>query len=435
MNRSKLLDYTLYGNPLSIITQYLDCKDIHTLKMTNPKFNKKIGINHLQQIIKIKFEALLESLLGEQSNTFYELLQKDNASISGSCILQLLLDEQWNNTDIDIYICGKNLKNQNNDMYDFLKNTNLFEIKTVTSYDKVLPTETCLITKLHNFTFKNKISHIIKFQIIKIGFDEKNIKNIEYKYEEPDQKIHHNAIDHYDFNTCKNMIYFDNNEFHFKIDNPDDVFNKFTSNINIKNKAYMNSLFSRVIKYSNRGFTFGDHDFKCKVLEYYIAKYVDLISFVFCNLKFNDLQNLKNNEKNIYGHMKCHQNCLFRLLFDNKIQHYHVIISQQRGVPYIYNSDHPNITEENTIIHINNENDIFCEQTIEKYKKDTKVTYRSIRFLNYNVDLNFNFIDYYKVKFDEEVNQCVEYECESDEEVNQCIEYEYNKYDGADGLM
>lgn len=52
----------------------------------------------------IKFEKRLESIFGEETDTFKSLLNETGAVISGSIIVQSILREEWKNSDIDIYI-------------------------------------------------------------------------------------------------------------------------------------------------------------------------------------------------------------------------------------------------------------------------------------------------------------------------------------------
>jgi len=414
MNKSKLLDYTLYGNPLSIITKYLDCKDINNLKNTNPKFNKRINFKNLQDVVQNKFETLLESLLGGHFNKFYELLKQCNATISGSIILQLLLNEQWADSDIDLYICGSKDK-CNNSIIDFLTDTQLFKIKTFNSYNNMLPTKICQITEIYDFTFKNKMSYVNKIQIIKIGYDKETydehpdynedyikLDYIKLDYIEPDAKLNQTIVDHYDFDVCKNMIYYDNNGFNLKINSLNNVFNKCISNINILDGGYMNSSFMRIIKYNHRGFTFDNHAIKCKILENYCIKYYKLLSVDFND---NNYTLVKNNDNGIITYsngktgiklMKCHNNCLFGIFFKDQIKHYHVCdYLKGKPNPYVYCSDNITITEENSMIYINNNNNFL---NFAEFKRLIQGNYprrftTSIDYNQYNIDKDLRIIN------------------------------------------
>jgi hypothetical protein len=79
---------------VSIIAEYLPMDDI--LKMDN-KIN-------WQPIAYARVMAKLNEIFGAKTTDFVRALQESNAVISGSFVLQALLNENWQDSDIDIYI-------------------------------------------------------------------------------------------------------------------------------------------------------------------------------------------------------------------------------------------------------------------------------------------------------------------------------------------
>src|SRR5437868_9219660 len=69
---------------------------IITCKLFHLKFNIKSNL-----IYEINFR--LNKIFGDKTDDFKQLLKDTNSVISGSFIIQCLLNEYWN-TDIDIYI-------------------------------------------------------------------------------------------------------------------------------------------------------------------------------------------------------------------------------------------------------------------------------------------------------------------------------------------
>lgn len=95
------MSYNLTSDCIYHISQFLNCKDIYNLSMIN-KTSKR----------KIKYvSALIQSLLNKLSfldsdklNIFINLLKKYKCVIYGSIVLQAIMDVNYDDSDIDIYV-------------------------------------------------------------------------------------------------------------------------------------------------------------------------------------------------------------------------------------------------------------------------------------------------------------------------------------------
>lgn len=98
------MDLILHGDIFtSHIYQNLSIINIYNLSLTCKAYsniNKIKLVDRLNEIINIR----LEKIFGDKISEFYSILQNTGGIISGSYILQCILNEKWDNSDIDIYI-------------------------------------------------------------------------------------------------------------------------------------------------------------------------------------------------------------------------------------------------------------------------------------------------------------------------------------------
>src|ERR1700722_4295200 len=96
----------LYGDPFNyVIIKYLYPIDLYNLCLTNKKFNMMLK-NKIKKSIISEIENRLKNIL-DNFLEFQEFLNKSSSIISGSFIIQCILGEYWNNSDIDIYVPTK----------------------------------------------------------------------------------------------------------------------------------------------------------------------------------------------------------------------------------------------------------------------------------------------------------------------------------------
>ena len=233
--------------PLDIIQneigKYFTTIDIYKLAITMPQFRSIYFASLIKRLIIKEITNRLKLMMGNKYEDFVKLMKELHGFISGSFIIQCMLNEKWDNSDIDIYIpiIGNNVTKRIyqsrylcSDMDDFM-------------YNDLGIINGCV--DLYSPEVNNKIKYVrnyenneIKFQIIGIEY-EKNINSI------------HEFVNYtFDFDICKNIYCF-NNEDDIIICNINDVLTKNT-NFNCKELWTLSIL--RYMKYSKRGFKFNN---------------------------------------------------------------------------------------------------------------------------------------------------------------------------------
>lgn len=194
---------SLYLDNINEIIRYLDRKELYYLSQTSTFFHKLVQFD---QVIINSIHNKLKNILNEHYDHFMELMIDNNAFISGSFIIQCILNEDWSNfsgkTDIDVYVpYYKNntrvLTFADGTMYyyntledyifsimrhDLYTDDSPCKRYTMRKNDKDLPT----ITNVRSYDNPNGVN----IQIISISRDDMNF-----------------ADHHFDFNICKNMYY------------------------------------------------------------------------------------------------------------------------------------------------------------------------------------------------------------------------------------
>jgi len=83
----------------------------YNLKLCNKLWNKYITLSMIKESIIKEINTRLLAILGDKYNDFIEILNITKAVISGSFIIQCILGEHWEDSDIDIYFPTINNKN------------------------------------------------------------------------------------------------------------------------------------------------------------------------------------------------------------------------------------------------------------------------------------------------------------------------------------
>jgi hypothetical protein len=221
------MEQTLFGDPFCHIKSCLSPKCLYELSQT---------CSHYQHLgSKIEFETTLykeinrrlKFIFNDQYEDFKMAMKESGAAISGSFILQCLLGETWNDSDIDIYLqknedtlplspYGYDISKIENILYSFMKlteatNKHIYqthiqsEIKFVRTYERdimklALPLINCRGIETRDAQYKCmkqiKSSHKrrIKIQVIHTTSQIKNMYNF--------------IQSHSDFDICKNIYYF-----------------------------------------------------------------------------------------------------------------------------------------------------------------------------------------------------------------------------------
>jgi len=243
----EITTYLDHGNTNKISLAY-ECGDDDLIKYCNLKsdFHSKI-------ITRLELLGLADAA------QFIEIIKNTGGCIAGSLILQLLLNEYWPTSDIDIYTQDvKNLSAEIFKLYPLdgvkiisrqgyagtvLVNTGGRAIpRPLYEYRDPKPIN---IGKVFDFNYSDKL----KIQIIEMNDNTTDFNNHMLNYIKRT----------YDFDFCKNM--YNGNELY--IIKPQSIINKVTD---LNNLECPSCDLSRIIKYTNRGFTINNVDKYCSKL-------------------------------------------------------------------------------------------------------------------------------------------------------------------------
>jgi hypothetical protein len=216
---------------------------LYELKLSNKSFNDSITLDVIKTSIIKEINRRLSIIFGDELNNFKTTLDKSKSIIAGSFVLQCILGEYWDKSDIDIYYpIAININNNNtnniinffgskefayNDLENFFINLPIikFTVKHVTNYAGDAVT-------IRDFESCNTG---VKIQIVE--------KEMPKNYDDINSYIN----TYFDFDVCNNMFYHENGIDKIKISNLESIFNKI-----IQSKR--DSTMDRYEKYSNRGF-------------------------------------------------------------------------------------------------------------------------------------------------------------------------------------
>lgn len=285
----------------NVIVNYLKMKDLFNLKFVCQVFRRKFTDGYLMKRIKKIIENRLKVIFGSTYNEFVVAMFKSKAILSGSFVLQCIIGEQWDNSDIDIYVSSKQSEYQSSNLplHKYL----LTQIETAKdkelSYGNYNSVYERIIDCVTNY--KNCGPMKSKIQVVRIETSKK-----------------YSLIDHtYNtgFDVCKNRLYYDKNgKIHLYLKNYKEAINK-SSTFTIEN---VNDFFYRIEKYSKRGFFFK-------------PKYDRLLYLEFLYLKFSHDHIIKTSfDEDTYvklyhtNKLNCGVNCPVKLLYRN-VRHYHLI--------------------------------------------------------------------------------------------------------------
>lgn len=155
-----LKEDVLYGDPFRyVISTFLSPRELYRLRSVNRMYRHLITDNLIYETTILEINRRLSQILGDHLENFYQVLQQVDGGISGSLILQCLLGESWEGSDIDIYLPHRHDWNQETLVDGFLRQVLGTQPEMVNSY-------------LFNMKCENRIrEHTIqetRFQVIVI---------------------------------------------------------------------------------------------------------------------------------------------------------------------------------------------------------------------------------------------------------------------------
>lgn len=321
VNMTDPLSNVFYGNVFdNIIIDYISVRDIFNLKFVNRSFRQRITESVIMKIIKTRIERKLKVILKNNYDAFVNAMAKSKAILSGSFILQCILNEKWSNSDIDIYVDKEN--------------ENFFHkcISSITSFsdfdygDMYGQAFNSIIHNIKNF-FIDPDNNLHKPNIG--PFDETKQYFVKIQVVTIKTSKEYSLIDHtYNtgFDVCKNRLTYDKHgKMQLYLKNYKEAITK-TTTFTIQT---VDDFYYRVEKYSKRGF-------------YFKPKYNKLLYLEYLYLHFSMIHVLRTDfDEKIYyklGNKECGNNCAIKLFFRNR-RHYHSCENGEVGYTTVENND------------------------------------------------------------------------------------------------
>tara|TARA_R100001163_G_C5068138_1_gene207987 strand:- start:7269 stop:8369 length:1101 start_codon:yes stop_codon:yes gene_type:complete len=240
----------IFGAPFLSLSKYLDNSTFYKLSIIFPEIKDYIYHEYKQSII-CKIEKKLDQILGDTD--YRKLMIGEKLVMSGSFILQIILNTEWKYSDIDIFniIDSSEEKSENFKLY--LNNKS----KRV-SGDRVryggYNDKKNKIKEVFDYTINNGSTIQVIKQIIEKGHPLNFNDKIQY------------ILKDFDIDVCKNVFYYDENSRpQLFINYACRIFQKEIKDIFIKDKQFQN-IDDRLNKYKNRGFKFDNIDAFKKII-------------------------------------------------------------------------------------------------------------------------------------------------------------------------
>lgn len=257
-------------------------------------------MNEINNFFETKMNEKFDKVFGEYKTQVYDIFEKTNCIISGSIIPQILLNEEWSFSDIDIFYFDKDCKN----VYDAMYFPDNKIITIIDNFDfKLVNQPSCIYQTLfdfnndHSFTVMTNTGIEINGETIQficicypevctesdgniVSYNQYNHFNPfldeldVVKYENKDKRpINYGTgymelinllTANFDYDICKNFVRFENGKMICHFNNIDAILTKtFSCNIIYERKYELDALFnnnSRKLKYLKRGFTFAGYE-------------------------------------------------------------------------------------------------------------------------------------------------------------------------------
>ncbi len=184
-------------------------------------------------------DKIFRDIFNDRVDKFKYILEKTSAIISGSVVIQTILDEKWNDSDIDIYIPVGNMTYESpSENPSSLLEKWLYKNKYKMDSYHAANRYGNNMTKGYQILFiRNYLINGYKLQIINVNVSRENLEDF--------------IISNYDFDICKNILRLKNGAYELKIKSLKSIINK---NFNFSYKGNILSSLLRKVKYEKRGF-------------------------------------------------------------------------------------------------------------------------------------------------------------------------------------
>ncbi len=201
-------------------------KILYNLKLTNKWLFKQITFQNLKQVVINNITKKLKQLVKIDYKKFITYIEQNDMSISGSFVLQCILDEYWTESDIDLFVPKEEI------CCDIMIDNNYFPVD-----------ENC-----NNDYVNTGVTGVKDFRNI-----DENYANLQIIFMREDRNVKNYVKHFFDLDICKNIYTVKNGKHYLYIDKLINIMNKEIS-FDFINTS--NNFFSRKLKYENRGFTF-----------------------------------------------------------------------------------------------------------------------------------------------------------------------------------
>ena len=232
----KFLYFSVTPKELLYVTLF-ECRGIHAYNFA--EFHNL----DLPKLFPFMINEKLKTVFGKDVGIIKKYLNDNKVVISGSFIVQALLDENWDNSDIDFYVPTEVLENEY-----LISKPNTIELPDIDLTQGDDFSYQYLNTKEVLYIKDMKYKNIHKLQFLCL--DKSGIIDDNYYYD----SLWDYMCRSFDFNICKCMYYLKDGKEYIEIDDYKSIYSKIIEVF----KPNTFTLIGRIHKYLNRGFTFSD---------------------------------------------------------------------------------------------------------------------------------------------------------------------------------
>ena len=231
------------------ILNHLRFRDIYQLKYTNRFLHQQINF---ESYITREILRRLKPIFEDKYNDFLAQLNDTGSVISGSFIIQALLDEHWIGSDLDLFIPTKNVKYLDIDGVS----TEITEVEEFIFQSFNHP-GSCRNSDHHYRDTITDIEHVRNYGInhhedgTKTNYPVGCIQTVAINIDK--EEIKRFMEDYSDFDICRNWYGVSNNRSYCKIYRLHEIMNKTTQ---FKFGKKISNTMKRYQKYRDRGFCF-----------------------------------------------------------------------------------------------------------------------------------------------------------------------------------
>jgi hypothetical protein len=202
-NIKSTMDKIWHGDLFNhLIVKHLEIKDLYRLQIADGSFN---NTHLIKKLVLAEINSRLSTIFGKRLSEFKDILERTGSVISGSFIIQCILSEHWDDSDIDIYVPIKNnvltktpSGNDVTEIERFLFEEMKYEFKDYDHYGVDLNSDEIEINFVRNY--KVELGNYKTIQIIQVNMN----NNVD--------KLNDFILESFDFDIFKNKIYINNKD-------------------------------------------------------------------------------------------------------------------------------------------------------------------------------------------------------------------------------